>query len=74
MVAINLHQPLECRRSLIISGKSRWVSFKYEKLPVFCFRYGRIIHGPNGYSEVNNRQPSHDGGLDGWGTWLRAND
>ncbi|XP_062146783.1 uncharacterized protein LOC133854564 [Alnus glutinosa] len=73
-VAINLHQPLERGRSLIILGKSKWVSFKYEKLSVFCFQCDRIIHGSKGCPEENSRQPSHDGGLDGWGSWLRADD
>jgi hypothetical protein len=73
-VEINLHQPLERGRSLIISGKSLWVSFKNEKLPVFCFRCGRIIHGPSGCPEINIRKQSHDGGSEGWGIWLRADD
>jgi hypothetical protein len=50
-VAINLYQPLEQGLTLLVSGNSCWVSFKYEKLPVFCFRCGRIIHGPKGCSD-----------------------
>jgi len=50
-VAINLYQPLERGRTLPVFGNSCWVSFKYEKLPVFCFRCGRIIHGPKGCSD-----------------------
>jgi hypothetical protein len=73
-VAINLYQPLERGRSLIISKTSRWVSFKYKKLPVFCFRCGRILYGPKGCTEVNTRPPNHDGVSEGWGHWLRADD
>jgi hypothetical protein len=49
-VAFNLFQPLERGRKLNLSGTSCWVSFKYEKLPVFCFRCGCIIHGDKGCS------------------------
>lgn len=41
---------------------------------MFCFRCGRIIHGPKGCPESNSRKPSHDGGLERWGHWLRADD
>jgi hypothetical protein len=39
-VAIDLTQPLERGRELILGGKSVWVSFKYEQLPLFCFNCG----------------------------------
>jgi hypothetical protein len=38
-------KPLERGKALNIGGKSHWVSFKYEKLPMFCFYYGRIVRG-----------------------------
>jgi hypothetical protein len=72
-VAINLYHPLERGRTLLISGKSCWVSFKYEKLPIFCFRCGCIIHGPNGCAESTMRK-NHLEGSEGWGLWLRAED
>ena len=43
-VIINIQKPLERGRSLTIAGKTHWVSFKYENLPVFCFFCGRIAH------------------------------
>jgi hypothetical protein len=73
-VEINLYQPLLRGRSLIISGKSCWVSFKYKKLPRFCFRCGKIIHGSKGCHDPIMRKTSHNGGSEGWGLWLRADD
>jgi hypothetical protein len=41
-VAIDLYQPLDRGRALILSGKSSWVSFKYEKLLTFCYKCGTV--------------------------------
>jgi hypothetical protein len=40
----NINKPLDKGRALSINGKSIWVNFKYEKLPQFCYYYGRILH------------------------------
>ena len=42
---------LECGRALNIGGKSHWVSFKYEKLLMFCYYYGHIVHSRQGCLE-----------------------
>lgn len=39
-VVIDITNPLERGRALVIEGKSLWISFKYEKLPLFCFNCG----------------------------------
>lgn len=36
-VNIDLMKPLERGRALHLDDKVTWVSFKYEKLPLFCF-------------------------------------
>jgi hypothetical protein len=71
-VTINLFKLLERGRTLFIAGNPNWVSFKYEKLPVFCFWCGCIIHGPTSYNKMSTRKSNHAKGLDGWGLWLRA--
>jgi hypothetical protein len=47
-VSINLSKPLERGRALVFGGKSHWVAFKYEKMPLLCFLYGCIVHGQKG--------------------------
>jgi hypothetical protein len=50
------------------------VEFKYEKLPLFCFRCGRIVHGPRGCPiPAGNRTGDRDEPKQ-WGSWLRAID
>jgi hypothetical protein len=70
-VAINLYKPLERGRILKLNGKSFWVPFKYEKLPVFCYRCGRIVHDQEGCPEPP--QKKHDEKTP-WGSWIRAED
>ena len=47
-VSIDLLKPLKRGITIHLNGKSHWVTFKYEKLPMFCFNCGRIIHGEKG--------------------------
>lgn len=44
-VPIDLYQPLDRGRALLMTGNLCWVPFKNEKLPSFCYKYGRILHG-----------------------------
>ena len=44
-VSIDLSKPLERGRALVLGGKSHWLNFKYEKMPLFCFLCGCIVHG-----------------------------
>jgi hypothetical protein len=67
-VSIDLQKPLERGRALKFRGKSTWVSFKYEKLPKFCFGCGRICHGDGGCTaELDEGVKDKP-----YGTWLRA--
>jgi hypothetical protein len=47
-VILDITKPLDRGRALNMGGKSTWIDFKYEKLPLLCFRCGCIIHGSNG--------------------------
>lgn len=53
-VNIFLRNPLERGRAL-----DYWESFKYERLPLFCFNCGRILHGVKGCM-VKKSQRHHD--------------
>jgi hypothetical protein len=71
-VAINLYHLLDRGRALIITGKSYWVSFRYEKLHVFCFRCGRTLHVQEGCTvKVSKKQTYTEGAL-AWWSWLQA--
>ena len=72
-VVIDLMKPLDRGRALNWAGKSSWVEFKYEKLPLFCFRCGYIVHDPRGCPDIpNTRLSKEETKL--WGSWLRAFD
>jgi hypothetical protein len=73
-VEIDLSQPLEKGRALKLDGKSHWVTFKYDKLPMFCFECGRIIHGDKGcpIQRLLRRNATND--AKAWGVWLRVDD
>lgn len=54
-------------------GKPFWVDFRYEHLPIFCYRYGRIGHSGN--ECVEGRRSGGGDPLvatDRFGSWLRA--
>ncbi|MBA0707526.1 hypothetical protein Golax_019565, partial [Gossypium laxum] len=45
-INLNVQKPL--RRGIFVSSDNKnqwWISFKYEKLPLFCFGCGRMGHG-----------------------------
>jgi len=73
-VLINLSKPLERGRALNLNGKSVWISFRYEKLPHFCFRCGRIFHDQLLCSERKEPSQNVEASLKHWGSWLHADD
>jgi hypothetical protein len=44
-VNIDLRNPLELGRALSFGGKDYWVLLRCERLLLFCFNCGRILHG-----------------------------
>jgi hypothetical protein len=73
-VNIDITKPLDCGRALNLNGKTSWVEFKYEKIPLFCFRCGRLVHGPRGCPVPPKTRLSAADEPKAWGTWLRAAD
>ena len=56
----------------IEGGENRWVIFKYERLPNFCYRCGMLDHAIKECSEgplVNEREEE---GSFQYGAWLRG--
>ena len=46
------------KKVLIEGGESRWIFFKYERLPNFCYRCGMLDHGEKDYLEKKGKEPS----------------
>jgi hypothetical protein len=66
-VRLNLHEPLERGRALRLGGKSYWVTFRYEKLPMVCFNCGRVLHGSIGCPVKGKQRRNAEEGLKGVG-------
>jgi hypothetical protein len=73
-VHIDITKPLERGRALVLNGKSVWVSFRYEKLPQFCYSCGRIYHAGQPCMNKTSHRLNDNDSVKPWGAWLRAND
>jgi hypothetical protein len=67
-VAVRVDQPLPRGvplKDLESEAESQWFDIKYERIPHFCFDYGYLVHGEEGYQaeRVEVKQ---------WGEWLRV--
>jgi hypothetical protein len=71
-VSIDLSKPLERGRALVFGGKTEWVSFQYEKLPLLCFSCGRVVHQNQGCPEAMSTRLGPAEKEKQWGVWLRA--
>uniref|UniRef100_A0A2N9I6M1 CCHC-type domain-containing protein n=1 Tax=Fagus sylvatica TaxID=28930 RepID=A0A2N9I6M1_FAGSY len=54
------------------SGKPYWVDFRYEHLPIFCYRCGRVGHSGNECLEGRRSGGDPNISNDRFGSWLRA--
>lgn len=73
LVEVDLSKPLIRGTSIRFEGDRRWVMFKYELLPLFCFYCGKIGHGET-FCEKKVDDTKKDNLLEGqFGEWLRAN-
>jgi hypothetical protein len=71
-IILDLSKPIPRGRTIRVRDKSLWVTFKYEKIPKFCFKYGVVRHGSRG-CEVNGGRRTNGGwSKDEYGPWLRV--
>ena len=72
-VKIDITQPLCCGRLVKFGGPSlTWVSFRYERLPIFCYWCGKLNHDERDcgvwiFSKGSLQQKDQQ-----YGAWLRA--
>lgn len=71
-VSIDLRNPLEQGRMLSLGEKNYWVSFKYERLPLFCFNCGRVIHEVKSCMVKKSQKRHEEEGPKPCGIWLWA--
>jgi hypothetical protein len=71
-IILDLTKPISRGRFLQIRDKAHWVSFKYEKIPRFCFKCGTVRHGRRGCVAPGGKpmKGNEDGAQ--YGPWLRA--
>nr|POE84238.1 hypothetical protein CFP56_71179 [Quercus suber] len=68
-VDLQLDKPLRRGGKIAsVEGEKFWVSFRYERLPTFCFHCGRLGHDLKHCQETSNNQSSSNQ----YGDWLRA--
>ena len=72
-VKIDISKPLcRGRKARLASGRETWISFKYERLPIFCYWCGCLTHGDKDCEVwlknkgVMRREDQQ------YGAWLRA--
>lgn len=69
---VDITKPL-IRRSLInIPSRQIWISFKYERLPNFCFKCGTIKHSTNGCAKGMISSKFHENDQTQYGAWVRT--
>jgi hypothetical protein len=69
-IQMDITKPLPRGRKLNIEGKIVWVTFKYERLPKFCFHCGVLNHGKTGCAKKSELR--HLKANPQYGPWLRA--
>jgi hypothetical protein len=71
-IVLDLTKPLSRGRRLKLRDRSIWISFKYEKIPRFCFNCGVIQHGSRGCVRPGGVRLVGEGRESQFGRWLRA--
>ena len=59
------------KKITIEGGEARWVQFKYERLPNFCYHCGLLSHALKDCPELSNTGRLSEVGLQ-YGAWLRG--
>ena len=72
-VEVDVTKPLcRCRKVALNDDNEIWVSFKYEKLPNFCYWCGMVSHADKECDVWLSSKGSLSLDHQGYGNWLRA--
>lgn len=72
-VKIDIAKPLcRGRKARLPSGKETWISFKYERLPIFCYWCGCLTHGDKDCDVWMRSKGTMIRAEQQYGAWLRA--
>lgn len=62
-----------CGRKITIEGgESKWVNFKYKRLPNFCYRYGLLNHALKDCTDNQDQSKSREDNQLQYGAWLKG--
>jgi hypothetical protein len=72
-VRIDISKPFCCgRKARLASGRETWISFKYERLPIFCYWCGCMTHGERDCEMWLRNKGKMNKEEQQYGAWLRA--
>ncbi|XP_030940140.1 uncharacterized protein LOC115965077 [Quercus lobata] len=60
------------KRIVIEGGEQRWITFKYERLPNFCYKCGLLNHGVKDCKEENGSGANMEHNNLQYGAWMRG--
>ncbi|KAF5442667.1 hypothetical protein F2P56_035300 [Juglans regia] len=69
-VLVDISKPLAIGHFLNMGEKRLWISFKYERLPMFCFQFGVIMHVKLRCPSSTSDGGSREGQPAQYGPWL----
>ncbi|XP_027158428.1 uncharacterized protein LOC113760053 [Coffea eugenioides] len=70
LVWANMTQPLLLGTTVKMNGVLKWINFRYERVPDFCYKCGIVGHSEKKYkNKVSIKKGQHE---NQYGLWLRA--
>jgi hypothetical protein len=71
-VVLDVTKPLSRGRFLKLKDRTIWITFRYERIPRFCFMCGVIKHRGRGCVKPGGRRMPENENLQQFGPWLRV--
>ena len=60
------------KKVMIEGGEQRWINFRYERLPNFCYRCGLLNHDLRDYAEASDKENKSEKFFFQYRPWLRG--